>query len=96
MSIESVGENDFAEESIQLQRAREKLEASFSKNVITKEQVERKVQQIKEKFDRIDPNHSREIITEKAFTIFDNNQNPAPASEKIKKLSSQLGLDAKA
>lgn len=86
----------FAEESPQLKRAREKLKKTFQKNIFSKDELEKKVNQIKDKIDR---ETRREIITNKSFTHFDNNQNPAPISEKVfevaKRLSCQLELDAK-
>jgi hypothetical protein len=85
-------EKSIAEESPQLRRAREKLRISLNKNVFTDDEVEKKISQIKNKIDR---ERNREIITTKSFKHFDNNQNPAPISAKIKQLSSQLGLDTK-
>lgn len=81
---------DFAEESIKTKKVREKLKKHLEKidSKITQQELSRKVIEIHRWISR----HAFQRVTlkDKAFSLFDENQNTAKVSLKIAKLLLQL------
>lgn len=82
--------NELAEESPKTQKVREKLKKHFDRleEQVTQQELSRKVSEIHRWISR----HAlhRVTVTEKSFSLFDENQNTAQISQKIAAMTLQL------
>lgn len=83
-------EANIAEESDKTKRAREKLRRQLEavENRVTKQAIEKKSAEIHRWIGRHANN--RLVLKSKAISLFDENQNPAPESEKVEQFSKDL------
>lgn len=82
--------NRFAEESPKTQKARKKLQKQLDAvdKLITQQALERKAIEIHRWIARHAPN--RVVLKSKAISLFDENQNAAPESQKVAQLVDQI------
>lgn len=85
-----VVEKELVEESVKTRKVRKKLEEHLAKidQQVTKQELNRKINEIHCWISRHAP--QRVNLKEKAFSLFDGNQNTAQISQKISQLAIQL------
>ena len=81
-----------AKESEKTKRAREKLAKKLAMldEKVNAQALQRKTKEIHRWIDR---QPARVVLKDKAFALFDGNQNPAPESRKVANLALRLGED---